>query len=181
MIIHEVAHVLGCLLSGAKIKKVKLFSMNGGYVLHGKSKIPLIGSIIISFSPIALGIIVIYFLSGKYMPIVEKSFYSLQEMRLIFVDNWNNYLFWILIYVTVSIVICAIPSKQDFKNSLRGILFLSLIFFILFLSGFSFQEVDFIEEVVKIATFSIFIGIFGLLITILIYIFKKIIFRLISF
>ena len=52
VVIHECSHVLGCLLTGAEIQKIVLFSEGGGSVTYARPKIPLLGDVIISTAPV---------------------------------------------------------------------------------------------------------------------------------
>ena len=52
VIIHELSHVLGCLISGAKVKKVIYFSNEGGSVTYSSPKIPYIGDLVINIAPL---------------------------------------------------------------------------------------------------------------------------------
>ena len=52
VIVHECSHILGCIITGAKIKKVVFFSEEGGSVTYTSSKIPYIGDVVISTAPL---------------------------------------------------------------------------------------------------------------------------------
>ena len=52
VIVHECSHILGCLITGATIKKVVFFSEKGGSVTHTSSKIPYLGDVVISTAPL---------------------------------------------------------------------------------------------------------------------------------
>lgn len=137
VVLHEISHLFACLITFAKVKKVKLFSMKGGYVVHKKPKVPLIGAPIVSFFPVVGGILFLLFIyrvSGFRPPQPEISINFLTQLKNLFVNNWQNYIFWLVIYLSVSIIITMIPSKKDFKNSIFNliILFLLLIFLVEF-------------------------------------------------
>ncbi len=128
VVIHEFSHALGCLLSGAKVDEISLFSSKGSYVKHGKPKLPLIGSFVISFAPIAGGIAALWVAAkplGLVLPRVEVSFSfdAVRELVLFATGNWESWSFWLFVYLVVSIVICLVPSKQDLKNSTLSALF----------------------------------------------------------
>ncbi len=52
VVVHECAHILGCLLTGAKIRHVVLFSKEGGSVTYNPPVIPVIGNVVISTAPL---------------------------------------------------------------------------------------------------------------------------------
>ena len=63
VLVHEISHALGCLITGAKVHEIGLFSARGSYVKHSQPKIKVIGNFIISFAPIVGGIAFIWFIS----------------------------------------------------------------------------------------------------------------------
>ena len=48
----RVSHIIGCLITGAKIKKVVLLSKEGGMVSYAQPALPVIGNVIISTAPL---------------------------------------------------------------------------------------------------------------------------------
>ena len=52
VIVHECSHIFGCLITGAKVKKVVFFSEKGGSVTYTASKIPYLGDVVISTAPL---------------------------------------------------------------------------------------------------------------------------------
>lgn len=52
IVIQECAHILGCILSGAKITEIVLISKSGERVSYTGSKIPVLGNVIISTAPL---------------------------------------------------------------------------------------------------------------------------------
>ena len=52
VVLHEIAHMVGCVVTGAEIKKVVYFSPEGGSVTYSGPKIPVVGPVIISTAPL---------------------------------------------------------------------------------------------------------------------------------
>ena len=52
ILIHELSHATGCLITGAKITGFSLFEPGGGYVEHEPPKLPLLGAPVISLAPV---------------------------------------------------------------------------------------------------------------------------------
>lgn len=130
VIIHEVSHIIACIFTGAKIKKVKLFSKKGGYVKHKKPKLPLIGVPLISLFPLVGGILFLqltFYLFDFNLVTFSLNLSFFGSLEDIFIANWKSWSFWLVIYLSVSIIINVIPSKKDFRNSLSS---LFVIFFI---------------------------------------------------
>ncbi len=139
IVLHEIAHVAGCVVTGAEIKKIVLFSETGGSVTYVNPKIPLVGTVIISTAPLFVlpltlagltWIFGTYF--GCYVPPVFPSgpgtiagFYEMiHEITVIFptnlVSRFNGW-FLVYIYLTGSIVLSLAPSGQDLRNAAVGI------------------------------------------------------------
>ena len=177
VVIHELSHLIGCIITFAKVKKVKLFSMTGGYVRHKKSKIPIVGEPIISFFPVVggtLSLFLIYRLVGLNLPAFEFNQYFFHELKDLFVNNWNNYIFWIAIYLSISIIISIIPSKKDFKNSFFGLLVIFTIL-TLILEFFSLEVSSFLSHAQNAMVFSLSAGFIVLVFSGLLFGIKKII------
>ncbi len=102
MVFHEVSHFLACIFLGVKVKKVRFFSVRGGFVLHdatGAWK-----AIIITLAPFILG-----------------NYFGLLLLRtgnqLLFVFPFLSVLF---LWFGLSLVVFSFPSFQDAKNSFES-------------------------------------------------------------
>lgn len=138
VIVHELSHAFACLFTGAKVTQLSVFDKEGGHVNHTRSKIPLIGSIIISTSPLIVGIIIIYLMSRK-LGLSDFDFLkfgndpkSILAANILLIKNiahfsWKN---WVFFYLTVSVAITMVPSKKDFANAFIPLVILALIFMI---------------------------------------------------
>lgn len=186
VIIHEFSHILGCFLTGAKITDVKFFTSKGSYVKHKKPKIPFIGTAIIGLFPIVGGIASLYLFSyflGFNLPYFEIISANLYESFIVLIKSavdffssyWGKSSFWFFLYLSISIIICLIPSKQDFKNSFSGIIFTILIFIIFnYLNWFSDFTFFLLAHLMSFLTLGIFLGIISLIVSGFIYFLKKI-------
>lgn len=117
MIIHELSHILGCFLVGARVKNVKLFSKKGGYVTHSKPKLPLFGKMVIALAPILIG-------SGVSLLISNQLNLSLVNFK---VEKLATTGFWVSFIIITSILIEMIPSKADFRNAIGGFVLIGVI------------------------------------------------------
>lgn len=140
IILHELSHALFCLLTGAKVVSINLFKKDGGEVKHGHSKIPILGSILISLSPFVIGALAIFFLS-KYIGFksIDISDFSLNAQSIVhwFADSiksidFSNAKTVIAFYLVLSIAVTMTPSVQDMRNIIFSILVLLIIIFIVF-------------------------------------------------
>ncbi len=175
VVIHELSHLLACILTLAKVKEVKLFSFKGGYVRHQKPKIPIIGVPLISFFPViggALALIFIYKVIGFNLPQFSLSISFIRSFQSVFVVNWQNYIFWIAIYLSISIIMSITPSKKDMRNSLFALLILFVLITILIEMGVV-QSLNFLNPIINVIAFSLTVGIFTMLFSGLIYLIKS--------
>jgi hypothetical protein len=136
VVLHELSHLLFCVITGAKVVNVTLFDAQGGRVEHEKPKWPLIGQMLISFAPFVIGVALVYLMSLaiglKGLDVTELKFdYSnlLQSaanfLAPIDFASWKT---WVFGYLIVSVSVTLSPSKQDFKNIAVAILISILIY-----------------------------------------------------
>jgi len=128
--VHELSHFFACLLTGAKVHKVQLFSKKGGFVEHSKSKIPILGSLIISFAPIIGGIVAIFIIySLANFPSIAN---EVDLAELIATFHISLFTLHILsFYLIASILVSLVPSSQDIKNSFISLIILFFTFLLL--------------------------------------------------
>jgi len=123
VVLHELAHVIGCLLTFSKIKSVSLFSRGGGHVEYYKSRISLISNIIVSVSPLIMGLVVLFYLSVKSgINFIGVDFYGKNILSDIFIA-----------YLMISVAIGMIPSMTDVKNAIFG--YIGLVCLIIWLNN----------------------------------------------
>ncbi len=138
VIIHELSHVLGCMITGAKVKKVVYFSKSGGSVTYASPKIPYIGDLVINLAPlfciplILAGCTWIFseYLGCVFPPMpgnvnsMDALFGIFTGILGIFTSNiiirFNPW-FLVYLYLTLTLVLSVAPSNQDIKNAAIGI------------------------------------------------------------
>lgn len=188
VVLHELSHALGCLLTGAKIYKIKFFSKSGGQVLHSRSKIPILGSFLISLAPIFGATFVLYLLARIFTPnllsFTSNNFGTFkvillnlivlfwQNLKSLNFGNANTYFF---LYFVLTFSFAMAPSKSDLKNTFWSIVALSLILALLS----PFFSLNFLKSIsLNLGSFYLFgIGMELLAITVvgLIFIFRKLV------
>lgn len=187
IIIHEISHIIACLLTGAKIKKFSFFTKKGGYVQHQPSKIPIFGQFFISFTPVLGGIggILLLLWLFQYWHFFDQGITlhldfwddikTLLFSTLYFLKyNWQTWQFWLFTYLVVSISVCLMPSYQDIKNGIKGLLMIIVLIIIIYY--FNLFPDFFIKGLNKlniILIFGIISQFFGLFFILLFYLFKK--------
>jgi hypothetical protein len=141
IIVHELSHLVACLITGAKVTKVVLISREGGSVTHGRPRWGLLGQTIVSMAPFA-GIPLVLVLAGLVFDLVP--FFRLDmtwghrqswdfgnmlmgtfvsALELIRDNLFDNGSLWFLLYLylAASLTVSLAPSKQDLKNSWMGL------------------------------------------------------------
>jgi hypothetical protein len=144
VIVHECSHILGCLITGAKVKKVVFFSEKGGSVTYTSSKIPYLGDVVISTAPlfcIPLVLAGCTWVFSQYLgcvfPPLPMGVYSTDALFGLFIGivgmftqnlvvRFNPW-FLIYLYVTLTLVLSLAPSTQDMKNAAIGIGMITLV------------------------------------------------------
>jgi len=170
VMIHELFHALGCLLTGAKIQEVVIFEKNGGHVSHEPPKIPIVGQVLISLAPF-VGHLAAIHLCWKYLrfPASQGWLFSMRLPGLpdtfarlgrgfwqIAHDAWGalgaaSYLEWrtyLFLYCAVSLGITMAPSKADIKNCAQGVMVLACALFLLDVMPFAHEWIVKLESVV---------------------------------
>ncbi len=152
VVLHECAHIFGCLLTGARIRRVVLFSGEGGSVTYTRPGLPYLGDVIISTAPLFLLPLALTFISwifgsfpgcvfpalpalpetpGDLVNLVKIVFSTITENLLTRFNGW----FLLYLYLTLSLVLSAAPSMQDMKNAASGLILLTLAGILIAWSG----------------------------------------------
>ncbi|MFA4848999.1 MAG: metalloprotease family protein [Methanoregula sp.] len=144
VVVHECAHMLGCMLTGAKIRNVVLFSKEGGSVTYNPPVIPVIGNVVISTAPLfciplVLSLCTWFFSAylGCLLPALPLSVDSTDAVVVMgggilatFTQNLLvhfNAWFLVYLYLVLSLILSAAPSMQDIRNASIGICILAII------------------------------------------------------
>jgi len=163
--VHETSHAVFCIATGAKIKEFVIFSPQP-HVTHRKSRIPLIGEVLISFAPIAGGLLFLFLVNryflGSYFAMPQFSGWqniftgALKLLEQINPLQWQG---WVMILLFFNVGAMLGPSTQDLKNIWP---ILIVLFFVpsAFFANLGFMALSLI--LVNIALQIIFILIFKL-------------------
>lgn len=161
VVIHEMSHAVGCLLTFTKIYKINLFKPDGdtlGSVEHANVKNP-ITRIIISTAPLfgvtaVMWALTILFFNDFYnvqvggLQIALHNFVSFQDFFSFsteyFLQYWNffkelivnidfaNWQTYVYLYLMLTLSSHAAPSKKDLSYTFSGLLTLVVFFIALF-------------------------------------------------
>jgi hypothetical protein len=126
-LVHETSHAILCVLTGAKIEKFVVFAEQP-QVVHRKSKIPLLGELLISAAPIAGGLLFLFlinrFVLGNYFTMPSVQFSNWQDWRnilaaplaLLVQINLLQWQSWVAILFSFNAGAMLGPSARDLKN-----------------------------------------------------------------
>jgi len=179
VVVHECSHILGCILTGASIKKVVFFSQDGGSVTYTKPKIPVIGDVIISTAPLFVIPLVLFALTWCFARFLDCTF-PLFPSSIVSIDSAYSLLlaiaglfpanlipafhpaFLLWLYLTLSLVLSVAPSMPDLRNAILGIAAIAVIGIVILSSGIDWAE-KFLWQVVSIIGQGFTLGlVFGL-------------------
>jgi hypothetical protein len=150
VIVHEYSHAFGCLITGTKIKEIKLFEETGGHVTHEKrnpfiiaiiAMMPLFGCaffililaylfdhIGIKFYTTGLSLSSLDFLNtfGQFLVVAGQTFY----INIASFDLVTIVFFILFLYFVGSVAACIAPSGVDLKHAFIGMLIIIILGFI---------------------------------------------------
>lgn len=136
--LHEIAHILGCMITGSRILDAQIFSTTGGYVKHTGGRLGHFGNWIISFAPIIAGFFVSFGI-----------FYLARSLTVFNAGSIALILF--LVYLELSVFLTMSPSPQDLSNSILGtILVLALLFLLEYFNLFEAYLFEFYKFLIII-------------------------------
>jgi len=153
IVLHELAHTAACLVTGAEIRKVVLFSKEGGSVTYAEPKIPLLGTVIISTAPLLILPLFLSFLTELFPIAVGSSpgitltnqaigftpYGIITTVTGLFITNlfvrFNGW-FLLYLYLCTSIILSLAPSRQDFTNAAIGIILIAASCLLIIASGY---------------------------------------------
>ncbi len=180
VIVHECTHIFGCLIMGAKIQKVVLFSESGGSVSYTRPVIPYFGDVVISMAPlfgislILVGITWVFqTYSGCYFPSFPQYLDTVNTVQELFSDLISlfyqnlfvhfNIWFLFYLYAVISLAVSIAPSGQDIKNSAIGLIIILIVGILILWSNIPFV-VNALLVVTRIVGIGITLGfVFGLI------------------
>jgi hypothetical protein len=180
VVLHECSHIIGCLVTGAHIQKVVLFSEDGGSVTYSRPALPYFGDVIISTAPLFLLPLTLSFITwvfGTCLGCVFPAFPATLESPGVLADLGNaitgtfsdnlltrfNGWFLLYLYLTVSLVLSVAPSSQDLKNAALGIVLLILAGALVAGSGIP-SVVSVLAELMSLLAYGFTLGlVYGLL------------------
>jgi len=116
--IHEASHALACIITGGKVVGFHI-SSTAGSVSHYKSKVPIIGPMLIAIAPIFGGLLAVgalnQFWLGTSLGFVSSNVWE-TFLVVVLSLNFSTLATWVLIILFLNIGVMLGPSIQDLKN-----------------------------------------------------------------
>ncbi|HCJ52788.1 MAG: hypothetical protein A2898_04910 [Candidatus Kerfeldbacteria bacterium RIFCSPLOWO2_01_FULL_48_11] len=183
VIVHELSHLVGCLVTFTRVHEVKLFAPSNetlGYVSHSETHNP-IKNVVISIAPLfgvtfIMWLLVKFFMPALYVDIIDPmkaaltnidsfqhAFSTLGETTKIYLQYFDTLLenidfgdwkTYIFLYFMVTLACHAAPSSVDMKHALGGIIGLMVLFGIIFFIG-NLAGVDILRQISVWASYPI--------------------------
>jgi hypothetical protein len=182
VIIHEISHTIGAIITGAKVKKISLFQKKGGYILHTPSPIPILGQMVISLAPLLGGIASLFLLTYWIEPQLLKSISAhqldlktiLSPWKILFQFPWFDFKSWLYLYLVLSVSTCLNPSLVDLKYIILSLAALIIILFFTPLYHL-LNSLTIINDLTNIFGLGLILMIFLLIFSIILYVLKKLV------
>ena len=180
VVIHELSHVLACLIMGAKVKNVVFFSKDGGSVTYSRPKIPYLGDMVIGTAPLLCIPLILAgctWIFSQYLgcvfPPLPQGIDSSDDIFLlgtyisaIFTQNLVpvfNPWFIVYLYITLTLVLSVAPSMQDIENAAIGICMITLAGILILWSGIPLV-VSILDEITRLIGIGFMLGLtFGII------------------
>ncbi len=180
VVVHELSHILGCLIMGAKVKNVVLFSKEGGSVTYSRPKIPFLGDVVINTAPLICIPLVLAgctWVFSQYLgcvfPVLPQGIGSSADLvslgtGILGIFTWNlvvmfNPWFLLYLYLTLSLVLSVAPSAQDISNAAIGIGIIALAGILVLQSGIPLA-VSILGELIRLVNIGFVLGLsFGVI------------------
>lgn len=174
VIIHELSHALGCLITRSPIVEINFWKPSGGHVKHLQPNDPfrrLINDPIIALAPIWGTFCFIGLISYLLLPDLTRLAYfidiSIPRNLFTFLDptRWQT---WLWLYLVTSAVATMAPSKTDIHYALSSLIVLAFsLFALVFIPGFSNWLISGLQVLQPFVIFSFIVITVGIVIAFL--------------
>jgi len=143
ILVHEISHALGCLLTGARITGFGLFEPGEGYVEHEPPTLPILGAPLISLAPIAACGAALWCVARLFgitgfgsAPLPDSVSFSPAGLGAFaegfFGTTWHHaQMLWntaaldirllVALYLGLALAVALGPSRQDLRNAALGV------------------------------------------------------------
>lgn len=146
VILHELAHVLGCAVTGAHVLEINVWKPTGGHVIHSQPRFHIIGPVLIALAPMLVMTIALFvsfpLLADQFsfLPWTDHVPATLLEgisgfgtslVTMVRQLDWRSATPWLFLYLLLNIAVTIAPSRIDLHNArwpLVGLIILASLF-----------------------------------------------------
>lgn len=140
VIVHELSHALGCLMTGAQILEINFWKASGGHVKHMQPVDPMrrmISDPIIALAPIWGTLLLLAFLTWMMFPEVIEAIQMNDLTAVTTAIDLRQWQGWLYLYLVTSLLATVAPSATDMRYALESLVILALLLVVLsFIPGF---------------------------------------------
>lgn len=128
VIVHELSHALGCLITRSEIVEIKLWEPTGGHVKHIPSHETLLGKTlsepIIALAPIWGTLLILWGLTIMVVPGLLNYGGIVDLFHVLSSIDWASWQTWLYFYIVTSLLATIAPSKTDLSYAVGSLLFI---------------------------------------------------------
>lgn len=133
VIVHELSHALGCLVTGAQITEINFWKASGGHVKYRHPDTPLFhlfGNPIIALAPIWGTFLIValttYFLAPNLIRLNQYYDWTIPAnyWQVLDLADWRS---WLYLYLVTSLMATMAPSKTDMSYALFSLIIFGLL------------------------------------------------------
>ncbi len=159
VVVHELSHALGCLVTGSQITEINFWKASGGHVAHIPPRDPhvrIISDPLIALAPIWGTFLLLGLLTRLVVPDVFGLLQNGDASNVFSVIDLLSWKTWLYLYLVTSLVATIAPSKTDMRYALASLIVLTiLLIFLLFIPGFSTLLLNVGTSVLPFAIFTL--------------------------
>lgn len=171
VIVHELSHAVGCLVTGSPIVEINFWKASGGHVKHLQSTDPfrrMISDPIIALAPIggtlALLAALSWWMTPEIFDVIGQADIS-TIVKALDLAQWQT---WAYLYLVTSLAATIAPSATDMHYALASLVVLAILLVILlYLPGFAEWLAELGQTLQPFALFTLFLLAVGILVAFL--------------
>ncbi len=168
VMVHELSHAVGCLLTGAEITEINFWKSSGGHVRHRQRSEPFfrwVADPIIALAPIWGTFLLLAFLTWLLIPGFFQSIQSGAYTDLLLNLPIARWQFWLYLYLVTSLAATIAPSKTDMNYAFGSLVVLFIVLFGgSYFTGFSEAITNLLNYLLPFGLFTIGIMVVALII-----------------
>ncbi len=171
VIVHELSHAAGCLITGSEITEINFWKASGGHVKHRQPTEPLrrmLSDPLIALAPIWGSFLFLALLTWLMVPNLFFLLIKSSTMPIWQAIDWSNWQTWLYLYLVTSLMATVAPSATDIRYALASLVILGLVLSLgLFIPGMAQLLLSWGTSLQPFALFTLILLLVGLIIAFL--------------